>query len=340
MSPAPGTPLRSAASPIPTRRWTEIITDQDSVISMRDALASGLTRSEIRSRLASGKWQRPIRGVLVTHSGPLSRQQTLWCAVASVGPPSFLAGATAAELDGLAGFHTEHIFVLVPSGRGAGQRPGVTIRRSTILGEAEVHPLRQPPRTRFERSVLDMASWASSDEVARAVLAAAVQQRLTTVELLRAALERTGPRRRSRLVAVTLDDIAGGAHSAAELAYRRLERQFGLPAGRFQAPVDLEGRTRYLDVWYEQWRVWVEIDGGHHREVRQWWDDLDRQNLGVLQGRLVLRFPTHLLREAPEKVADQVADALRGRGWPGPAGGTDRGAANGHGQAPPRSTTA
>jgi very-short-patch-repair endonuclease len=260
-------------------------------------------------------------GVLVTHSGPLTHLQRVWSAVESVGPPVFLAGATAATLDGLAGFPADRISLVVPAGRQPGPRTGVTIHRSTILGTADVHPTRQPPRTRLERSLIDMASWAKSDNGARAVLAAAVQQRLTTVELLRAALQRAGARHRSTLIAQTLDDIAGGAHSVAELDFRRLERRYRLPTGLFQAQADFEGRRRYLDVWYEQWRVWVEIDGSHHWEVRQWWDDLDRQNAGVLDDRLILRFPAHVLRDSPEKVAAQIAEALRRRGWPGPGHG-------------------
>jgi very-short-patch-repair endonuclease len=262
-----------------------------------------------------------MEGVFVTHSGPLTHLQRLWCALESVGPPVFLAGASAAALDRLTGFPTDRIFLVVPAVRRPRPRAGVTVHRSTILGDADVHPSRQPPRTRLERSVLDMASWAGSDDDARAVLAAAVQQRLTTADLLRAALLRAGGRNRSVLIAQTLDDVADGAHSVAELAYRRLERRHRLPAGRFQAPVDLGGRRRYLDVWYEPWRVWVEIDGGHHREARQWWADLDRQNAGVLDDRLILRFPAHLVRDSPEKVAAQVAEALRRRGWPGPDGG-------------------
>jgi very-short-patch-repair endonuclease len=291
---------------------------QSGVIAVRTALAEGLTRAEIRWKLTSGRWQRPMPGALVTHSGPLTHRQRLWCAIESVGPPAFLAGASAAALDGLNGFPTDQVFLVVPASRQPSTRAGVTIHRSVFLGDADVHPSRQPPRTRLERSVLDMASWARSDDDARAAIAAAVQQRLTTAELLRAAFGRTGSRARSSLIAQTLDDVAGGAQSVAELAYRRLERRYNLPTGRFQAPVELNGRRRYLDVWYEPWRVWVEIDGSHHREARQWRDDLDRQNAGVLDGRLILRFPTLLLRDAPEKVAAQVAEALRSRGWSGP----------------------
>jgi hypothetical protein len=158
--------------------------------------------------------------VLVAHSGPLSRRQELWCAIEAVGPPAFLAGPTAAELDGLVGFPSGRIFIIVPPGREAGRRPGINVHRSTILDEADIQPHHLPPRTNIERSVLDMANWASSDETAREVLAAAVEQRLTTVGLLRATLERVGSPRRSALVTMALDDVEAGAYSAADFAYR------------------------------------------------------------------------------------------------------------------------
>ncbi len=82
----------------------------------------------------------------------------------------------------------------------------------------------------------------------------------------------------------------------AEILYRKIENRYGLPAARRQERIDAGGSRYHLDVWYETWRVWVEIDGGYHREARQWWDDLARQNAGVLQDRLILRFPVHVLR--------------------------------------------
>ena len=182
-----------------------------------------------------------------------------------------------------------------------------------------MHPVLLPPRTRIERSVIDMASWAASDRHAEAVVASAAQQRLTTVPMLRAALARAGRRHRSGLLSQTLDDVECGAHSAAEIAYRRLERRHGLPTGQLQAPVVLDGRRRYLDVWYEQWGVAVEIDGAHHREVGQWEDDLARQNAILLDGRRLLRFPARVVRDQPDVVAAKVGQELRRQGWPGPA---------------------
>ncbi|WP_235433838.1 hypothetical protein [Protofrankia coriariae] len=295
--------------------WERIAESQDGVISVRTALRAGMTEAEIRWKLRSGRWQRPMRGVLVTHSGPITDAQMMWAAVESVGAGAVLGGASAASFDGLRGFDGGPAVVLVDAARHVTRRPGVIIRRSHHLGSDDVYPRRSPPRTRLPRSVVDMASWAPDEEDARAVLAAAVQQRLVTVAELRRVVERRGPLRRNRLITDTLSDLGDGAHSVAEILYRKIENRYGLPAARRQPRIDAGGSRYHLDVWYETWRVWVEIDGGYHREVRQWWDDLARQNAGVLQDRLILRFPVHVLRTEPRLVAEQVATALRQRGW-------------------------
>ncbi|WP_322749950.1 MULTISPECIES: hypothetical protein [unclassified Frankia] len=296
--------------------WEVIARDRSGVMAVRDAIAGGLRPGELRWRVSTGRWQRPLRGVVVTHSGPLTRLQWLWCALERAGPGAVLAGSTAATLDGLRGFDAATVFVTVPSDRQLTGHQGIVVHRSSQLTSADVHPVRVPPRTRLARSVVDMAGWATRDDDARAALAASVQQRLVSVGEVRAALDQRGRARRRRLILDTLADLDVGAESVAEMLYRRIERRHGLPPARRQHMVELGGR-RYLDVWYEPWRVWVEIDGAAHQEARQWWDDLARQNLGVLQDRLILRFPTWLLREHPERVAAQVAQALRQRGWDG-----------------------
>ena len=106
--------------------WTEIVASQDGVISVRGALAAGLTWSEIRWKLASGRWQRPMHDVVVTHSGTLTYPQWLWCVTESIGPPVYLAGSTAARLGGLKGFSSESdaVDVVVPASRRPSPRPG------------------------------------------------------------------------------------------------------------------------------------------------------------------------------------------------------------------------
>ncbi|AEH10544.1 hypothetical protein FsymDg_3238 [Candidatus Protofrankia datiscae] len=298
------------------RGWKEIAREHSGVLAVREAIAAGLRPAELRWRIRTGRWQRPLRGVVVTHSGPLTRLQWLWCTLARAGPGAVLAGSTAAALDGMRGFDVATVFVTVPSDRQLVRHPGIVVHRSTQLTSTDVHPVRIPPRTRLARSVVDAASWAARDDDARAVLAASVQQRLVTVSDLWDVAHRRGRIWRRRLIIDTLADLDVGAESVAEMLYRRIECRYGLPSSHCQFKVDLGGR-RYLDVWYEPWRVWVEIDGAAHQEVRQWWDDLARQNLGVLQDRLILRFPTWRLRERPDLVAAQVTDALRQRGWDG-----------------------
>jgi very-short-patch-repair endonuclease len=106
--------------------------------------------------------------------------------------------------------------------------------------------------------------------------------------------------------------------SLAELDFVHLCRDNGLPEpSRQVVRRDAAGRRRYLDAYFDGWRVHVEIDGGQHIEVRQAWADMRRQNDLWIAGDRVLRFPAWALRAEPQRAVAQVRDALIAAGRPG-----------------------
>jgi very-short-patch-repair endonuclease len=285
-------------------------------------------RSAVRSRLASGRWRLVAVRVLVTQSGPLTDEQQLWASVLAAGQGAALAGLTAARLDGLAGFSDRQVHVLIPGSRLVRQPPsGTVVRRSALLGAEDVHPSRLPPRTRLARSLVDAASWAATDRVGRAILAAGVQQRLVTPAQLTEVLQRCQRVPRRALMRTTLADVAGGAEALSELDFCDLVRRFGLPEPDRQfRREDSQGR-RWLDAVWERARLVVEIDGRWHMDARAWWADMQRDNELTIDGYRVLRFPAFAVRDNPETVARQIATALRqGREASPrpPAGSSDR----------------
>ncbi len=278
------------------------------------AVAVGkLGESAVRWRVRSGRWQRPCRGVLITHSGPVSDDEALWVAVLAVSGGAVLGGLTAARLDGLAGFEDRVIHLLVPASRVVKlELAGVAVHRSRLLHAADVHPVRLPPRTRIARSLLDAAAWSRSDARARAVLAAGVQQRLVRPGDLMAVTQRFPGIKRHRLIVSTLADVAGGAQALSELDFCQLTRRFGLPRPDRQVMrLDAAGRRRWLDAYWDASRLVVEVDGLWHMEATAWWADMRRDNELTVSGLRVLRFPAFAVRDQPEMVAAQVRAALR-----------------------------
>jgi hypothetical protein len=151
-----------------------------------------------------------------------------------------------------------------------------------------------------------------TDNGTRAVLAAGVQQRLTRpADLAREfALHPGGPRQAP--IRATIADITGGAQALSELDFCRLTRRYGLPEPTRQVlRRDTTGRGRWLDVCWERARVVAEIDGLWHMDATAWWADMRRDNDLTISGYRVLRFPVFAVREHPEIVAAQIADALR-----------------------------
>jgi len=159
-----------------------------------------LGKSAVRWRLRSGRWRRVSTGVLVMQSGPLTETQRLWAAILAAGDRAVLGGLTAARLDGLAGFEDPRIYLLIPAPRQVRKAlPGVVAHRSGLLEARDVHPVRSPPRTRISRSLVDAAGWAATDRLARAILAAGVQQRLVRPGDLSVVVERCSRVRRRGL---------------------------------------------------------------------------------------------------------------------------------------------
>jgi very-short-patch-repair endonuclease len=289
---------------------------QDGVIAVRQARRF-LTDPAIRHRVASGRWQRLDRRVLLTNTGPVGPDQRRWWAVLAGGRGALLAGPTATELYGLRPAATLAVHLLVPARRQVvAPPPAVVIHRTGVLPPSDVHRLALPVRTTPARSIVDTAQWAASDDVARSVIAAGFQRGLVTREEILAVLGRLPRARRRALIARTADDAAGGSHSLAELDYLRHNRRLRLPEPTRQAArTDRAGRRRYLDVLYERWQVHVEIDGAQHLDADATWADMRRHNDLWVAGITVLRFPAWLVREHPNEVFAQVRAALLAHGW-------------------------
>jgi hypothetical protein len=220
-------------------------------------------------------------------------------------------------LDGLHGFDEPGIHLLVPNGRQIRKEPiraplriPVVVHRSRRLTDSDAHPVRLPPRTLLPRSLVDAASWAATDDRARAVLAAGVQQRLVRPDHLMAVASTIRIRRRE-LILSTLVDVMGGAEALSELDLTALIRRFGIPEpDRQVSRRDRHGRRRWLDSVWESAKLIVEVDGFWHTDAAAWWADMSRDNEFTVSGYRVLRFPAFAIRADPDRVARQIQDAL------------------------------
>ncbi len=277
-----------------------------------------LSDAFVRRELANRRWQVAHRGIYVTTNGDLSRVQRNWVGilVAGAGQPSApLAGLSALNSSGLRGYPTDLVDVYAD---GYVKNPPRFVRchRCGPVPATAVQLSRNPPRTSLARAVIDAARWSPSDVRARAIIAASVQQRLVRPKALIDAVQQLSRLRRSELITATIQDTAGGSESISELDFLRLCRTGALPMPSRQTVVrDADGRNRYRDAHFEEWKLHVEIDGSQHMDVASWWADMQRQNAMWIEGERILRFPAWAIRNEPQKVIETVRAALVAAGW-------------------------
>jgi very-short-patch-repair endonuclease len=304
------------------RPWQQVVADQDGVLTRQQALHGGVSEDQWQWRLDADRWQPLCRGVVVTHTGPVTLRQQSWAAVLVAGRGACLSGDAALVELGLGVGPLRVLHVAVPYGRTVTPRvlaphggSPVRVQPRRVTGLAALrHPVRRPPTVRAAPAVLHAAAWAGSDRAAEWRIAAAVQQRLVLPQDLRSTLASLPRLPRRPLIATVLDDVEQGAHAASELHLLRFLREWRLPPpDQLQRPVRL-GRIRYLDAWWRRQRVAAELDGAHHRTAGAWDDDVLRANDVLVAGRhdgtVLLRFTTANLRHDGARVAAQLAAVL------------------------------
>lgn len=287
--------------------WQRIAGAQAALISRKQLNRAGVTRDAIRHRLAVGRWLERTTKVISTVTGDLSREQELWRAVLHAGSPCLLSGSAALEVHGLRGWHRPVVEVTVPHGRTVQAIEGATfVRTRRPLDGVQRRML---PVARVEDAAL---LWASEQPAAtrEGIIAAAVQQGLTTAEKLLNRLAFLAPLPQSDVIREALVDISGGARSGAELRVRRFCHKFGIQQPhRQRVRRDRRGCIRYTDCEWEvapgRWLI-LEIDGAFHMAADHWDSDSARQRSLSSWDRVIVRCSTRELRVNDEVIAQDL----------------------------------
>ncbi len=289
--------------------------EQSGVVSRAQAYAAGVTRAEVRANVRAGRWQRRGSSGIVLHNGPLTDAQQLWLAVIEAGPRAFLDGESALLAAGLEHYRADSIRVSVPRGARVRRAPGVNIRQTRRWAPDDAMTSGMP-RSRPDVAAVRAALWAATDKQAALLLSMTVQQGIANAEAISQEMLRVKRDRRRRFIHGVLIDLLGGVRSLGELEFARECRVRGLPEPSRQVVRRTRSGRSYVDVFWEDWNVIVEIDGVHHSWAGELVGDALRHNDLALQRAVVLRLPLLGLRVAPDEFFAQIAQALRSAGCP------------------------
>ena len=220
------------------------------------------------------------RRSIAVHTGALTPVARAWRAVHECGGDAVVDGVTSLQLAGVRGLGDD------------------------VVVHVSLHHLCQ------SRAIDGVVQ----HKVARRVLGEGtlpVQQRLIVGEHLVSTLAEYPGRRRRAVVRQLVGDITDGAHSLGELQIVPWCRARGLPAPSRQALRVVDGRVRYLDVFWDEVGLALEIDGAAHTEGLEVAHDHLRQNALTMDEHLVLRMSLIGLRVVREQFLDQIVTAYR-----------------------------
>lgn len=292
---------------------------QAGVVSRRQLRDLGIPRHTVRAELRARRWRRIYPMTYVLFTGPPPPLTRVWAAILYAGRHAVASHHTAAWLDGFRPDLPETVEVCVPHGRRHHpSRPGVRVRQRRRL-DAIRAPAKEPPRTRFEETLLDLTDAMRHPEQVIDLVLRACQHRLTTAARLRRAARGRPRLRHRRLVGDVVAEVVLGVHSTLERRYLRdVERAHGLPRGERNRQEGAASRRRYRDVRYRRWKVVVELDGraAHPEEWREI-DDLRDNELVEAEGTRTLRYGWRSVGTRPCATAAQVVRVLRSGGWRG-----------------------
>jgi hypothetical protein len=243
-----------------TAELDDLIAREGGVLTRRELEQVGLPSSTISYRTrAGGPWQRPLPGIVVTHNGPLTRQERIRCALKYAGPGSCVTGMTALRERGLrAAANETEVHVLIPHGRHRLGTGFVVIERT--MNMPETHVMANVPYAEVARAVIDACRRLRHVNAARAIISEAAQRGFATVNAIRSEL-RAAAARGSALPRRVLREVQAGVRSVAEAKAREQIHRSRLPKPAWNVTL-LKGRTTLgtVDAYWAAYGLVLEID--------------------------------------------------------------------------------
>jgi putative AbiEi antitoxin of type IV toxin-antitoxin system len=288
-----------------------VIAEQAGVVSRRQLLRAGVSRTTIDSKHKRGLWQQIHPGVYGTFTGTAAREAHLWAAALYAGPGALLSHETAAEVLGLTDRRCPVIQVTIPASRRVRPPEGMAIHRSNFDYPAWRPQRGIPPHTFYAETILDLVAAADNlDDVVAWVSQGIARNLVSEAQLKSAVAARRRFRWRAQIDEV-IELVAGGSHFPLEFRYDRdVARAHGLPAATKQARfAKADGARGFRDRCYQKYGLIVELDGGQDRL---------RDNEAAATTGATLRYQWADVDRAPCETAGQVYRALRLRGYLGP----------------------
>jgi very-short-patch-repair endonuclease len=287
---------------------------QHGVISRAQLLDLGLGYRAIDGRIARGLVHPVHRGVYAVGHRRLTRHGAWMAAVLAAGPDAVLSHRSAAALWGMRDTSRAPIEVTAAHKR---RRPGIHAHRATLLAD-EVTREEGIPVTNAARTLLDLASVVSQEEVEHALNEAEIR-RLTSPLPLDALVARH-PRRRG-ITAITRA-LEKHQQIGETVTRSHMERRFlafldahQLPRPRTNEPL---GPYHPDALWVHQ-RVIVELDSYHIHTTREAFEaDRARDRALTTAGYRVLRISWRQLQNESAAIADQLRTLLSATAGPRP----------------------
>jgi hypothetical protein len=305
----------------PADEIARILSLQHGVISRAQAIQAGLAEHDVRRQVRRGAWVLLLPGVYLNHTGEPTWLQRAWAATLHAGDSALCHDSALRAAEGPGKSHRDESVIHVAIDRNRrilSSADWLVVHRIADFDD-KVKRNTSPPTVRIEHALVDVAAEAASDFTAVGVLTDAVSARLTTADrILTALTARSRIPRRAFLVGV-LSDIRDGTHSVLEHGYLHcVERAHGLPTGTRQlAELTPTGKV-YRDVAYEQFGVYVELDGRASHGTAQAHDhDLARDLAAVTDEKVTVRLGWRQVYGDQCSTAVRIATVLTKRGWTG-----------------------
>jgi very-short-patch-repair endonuclease len=278
-------------------------------VARRQLLGLDITEDAIDHRVACGRLHPVHRGVYAVGHRRLSREGELMAAVLAGGPGSVLSHYSAAELWAMRTSKERLIHVTTSA---HGKRPGIRFHKGALdPGEFTTH--KGIPVTTPERTLIDLATTSTADQLERAIRQAEYEHLTTLATLTSCLSSRPGRRgaRRLRTAITRAESGKGIPRSTLERRFVGFLRKHALPMPELNKPMWLEGRWIKPDCTWPAQRLIVELDGRDgHLNAHAFESDRARDRALQVAGWIVVRITWRQLREEPERVAAHLYSLL------------------------------